>query len=382
MSYRVLHLIGGGEIGGAEQHLLSLFANFQPERVKPYLGCLIPNSPFASLAHSKGIHTNLFPMRFPLDISPVLRVVKFCRTNEINIIHSHGARANLIGRLAAKYLSIPCITTIHSLPEYDYSSVWKAKTALLLDNLTIHLSSGIITVSNSIYKSTSALMGENTVIPIKTVYNGSPNLDFSNRTELRDVFRKKWGISDNALVVGTIGRLHPVKGHKYLILALELLSKEITNLHFVLIGDGPMREQLSDELNKTGLSYTMTGHQLYAWQCLPAMDIFVLPSINEGMGLVLLEAAQAEVPIIASRVGGIPEIWENETSALLVNPAKPEEIARACKVLLQDNNVTKHLTANALYKALSLDEETMAEETTSFYDSSLNQSRKISATIL
>ncbi len=369
MSLKVLHLIGGGEIGGAEQHLLTLFNNLKQDRVTPCLACLVADSHFAVLMQSQGIHTAVFPMRFPLDITPVIPIVRFCRTNKIDIIHAHGTRANLIGRLAAKLVSLPCITTMHSLPEHDYNSNWKARIALLLDNITIPLSSGIITVSNSLQENIHQRLGKKIEkIPVKTIYNGCPKLDYSNNVEMRNSFRSKWDISDRGIVIGTIGRLHPVKGHTYLISAIQLLAQEIPSLHLLLIGDGPMSNQLSSELQRVDLSYTMTGYVSSAWQCLPAIDIFVLPSLSEGMGLVLLEAAQAEVPIVASRVGGIPEVWENQTNALLVNPANPEEIARACKRIIRDAKLREYLVANALQRSRSLDTKTMAEETSSFYE--------------
>jgi len=374
MSYRVLHLIGGGEIGGAEQHVLTLFNNFKQDRVMPYLVCLVANSPLAVLAQSLGVHTTVISMRFPVDITPVLPIAQFCRTNRIDIIHAHGTRANLIGRLVAKLISLPC--TMHSLPEHDYTSGWKAKIALMLDNMTVPFSAGIITVSNSLQASLYQRYGKRIKnLPVKTVYNGYPKLDFDKYNEMRNSFRNKWDISDNEIVVGTIGRLHPVKGHSYLISGLQLLSQEIPDLHLLLIGDGPIRNSLHRELEKSNLPYTMTGHVFPAWGALPAIDIFVLPSLSEGMGLVLLEAAQAEVPIVASRVGGIPEIWENQISALLITPAEPEEIAAACKRILQDESLRKHLISNAAQRANTLNEKTMTEETSSFYDTILNKGR-------
>lgn len=369
MSYKVLHLIGGGEIGGAEQHLLTLFNNFKQDKVEPYLACLVADSPLAALTQSRGISTTVFRMHFPLDITPIFPIAKFCRTNKIDFIHAHGTRANLVGRLASRLVGLPCITTMHSLPNHDYTSVWKAKIALMLDTLTIPFSAGIITVSNSLQASVYQRLGSKIEkIPVKTIYNGSPKLDFSNHAEMRNAFRNKWGISDNKIVIGTIGRLHPVKGHAYLILGLQLLAQEIPNLHLLLIGDGPISNQLCNQLEKSNLSYTMTGYVSSAWECLPAMDVFVLPSLSEGMGLVLLEAAQAGVPLIASQVGGIPEIWENQSSALLISPAKPDEIAEACNRILHDHNLRDHLIANALQRASFLDDKNMTLETTSFYD--------------
>ena len=373
MGIRVLHLIGGGEIGGAEQHLLHLFNNFKDEEIEPYLGCLIAGSPLNELMRSKGFQTSVFPMKFALDLSLIPSVIRFCRKNKVDIIHAHGARANLIGRLAAALNSINCISTAHSLPEFDYPSSLKGKVALFLDNLTLPFSSGIISVSNSIRESVAERMEKrNKKIPLTTIYNGCPVLDFSNRNKLRDDFRKKWGISDNIKVIGSIGRLHPVKGHSYLISAFKLLANDFPDLHLVIIGDGPLYADLRNQLDRSGLAYTMTGYVTSSWRCLPAMDIFVLPSLSEGMGIVLLEAAQAGIPLIASATGGIPEIWESQIDSLLVKPKHPEEIAQGCKRLLDDTDLRKNLTANALRKSSLLTVERMAEETISFYRSITN----------
>ena len=372
MSIRVLHLIGGGEIGGAEHHLLNLFHIFKEDEVTPYPGCLIAKAPLAELTHSRGFQTSTFRMKFALDISPVPSVISFCRKNQIDIIHAHGTRGNLIGRLAAALSSIPCISTVHSLPEYDSPSPLKGKLALYLDNLTLPYSSGIISVSDSIQNTVSGRLGERVnSIPLKTIYNGSPELDFSNRDELRDIFRKKLDIADSSIVIGSIGRLHPVKGHTYLIQALTLLAQDISDLHFLLIGDGPSYEDLRNQLKKSGLAYTLTGYVPSAWRCLPAMDVFVLPSLSEGMGIALLEAAQAEIPIVASATGGIPDVWEDKTDALLVIPGQAEEITKACQQLLKDTTLRKYLTDNALRKSRLFTAEHMAEETLSFYRSIL-----------
>lgn len=373
MPKRILHLIGGGEIGGAEKYLLYLLENFDRNEVTPYLACLIKNSPFADLASSKGIATSIFPMRFPLDFTPALPIIRFCRKNMIDAIHTHGIRANLIGRTAAKILSLPSITTIHSIAELDYPSFWKGKAALILDDLTLPLSSGIITVSSALRKTAEQRLAKKKAsIPLKTVSNGCPALNFPNKKKMKEEFRLKWNIPNDKIVLGTIGRLHPVKGQHYLIEAARILSREIPDIHLLFIGDGPSSGQLRLELEESGLPYTMTGFLPDAWQSLPAMDIFVLPSLSEGMGMVLLEAAQAGVPIVASRVGGIPDIVENESSGLLVTPADPVELALACSQLLQNSNLVKKLTANAKKRVQVFSIDNMVKETIIFYNTVLS----------
>jgi glycosyltransferase involved in cell wall biosynthesis len=215
MALRILHLICGGEIGGAEQNVLNLLVNMDKKTISPYLGCLVKNSPFAVYAGSYGIDTRIFAMRFPIDILPVIPLVRFCRDSKIDLIHCHGARATLLGRITSAILSIPNITTVHSLPEFDYACAWKGRLASLLERETLPWSSGMITVSDSLREWVKGKIKE-TSFPVKTIYNGCPRYNFTERQAMRADFRRQWGIPPHKKVIGTIGRLPPVKGQIHL----------------------------------------------------------------------------------------------------------------------------------------------------------------------
>lgn len=369
MTINVLHLIGGGEIGGAEQNVYNLMMNFDRKKVCPYLGCLIKDSPFAALLRSQGVSAEVFPMRIPFDLLPVQAIVTFCRKQDITLIHAHGSRANLLGRIAARRLKIPCISTVHSLPEFDYLSSLKGNISLFLDSWTLPSSSGLIVVSDSLREFVGhRLSRKRLTIPVKTIHNGIETLDFSQFTEMHHHFRQTWEIPRHAIVIGTIGRLHPVKGQNRLIKALTVLNTEYKDLHLVIIGEGPLYDSLHEQLAASGIAYTLTGYIPDAWQALPAMDLFVLPSLSEGMGLVLLEAAQAGIPIVASRVGGIPELLTHHAEAILVKPDDHLDIVLACSLLLNNNELVSKLTDNARKRALEFTVDRMIESTTSFYE--------------
>jgi len=374
MPLNVLHLIGGGEIGGAENNVLNLVVNFDQEKVKPFLGCLIRNSPFASLARSMEIPAEIFPMKYPLDLCPVIQITGFCKKNKIGLIHCHGVRANLLGRIAAKLLSLPVISTVHSLPKYDYPSSWKGKLALFFDDKTLSLSSGIIAVSKSLLDAVSwQLKKKALTTPVRTIYNGIPLLNFDDYETSRKDFRHKWNIPPEKKVIGTIGRLHPVKGQIFLARAMNLLAKEFPDLHLLIIGEGPQHSELENFLNSSGLSFTLTGYLSSAWKALPAMDIFVLPSLNEGMGIVLLEAAQARIPVVASKVGGIPELFPDDNEALLIRPADTLDLTQAISKILKNEEYAKVLLENAAKRAGLFSVKQMVEETTDFYFGIINR---------
>ncbi|MDP4159399.1 MAG: glycosyltransferase [Bacillota bacterium] len=361
-TYNILHIIGGGEIGGAEQHVLSLLKGLNRERFTPHLACLI-NGPFADLAKDNMISTRIFSMRYPLDLSPLPSLVSWSRRKKIDLVHTHGSRANLLGRLGAKWSGIPSITTVHSSLAHDYCSPWSALVALTLDRLTLPLTSEIITVSEYLTEEVASRGGKNLV----TIYNGQTPISFADRDFSRQRFRTQWRIPADALVLGTIGRLHPTKGQIHLIEAATILRPSFPNLHLLLIGDGPLHQDLDLELRHTAIPYTLTGYLPKAYEALPAMDLFVLPSISEGMGLVLLEAMQAGVPIVASAVGGIPEVVRDGKDGLLVPSGNVKGLAEACASIITHPDLAKSLVLSGHKRWPTFSIETMIKETERVY---------------
>ena len=361
-TYKILHIIGGGEVGGAEQHVLSLLNGLDRTRFEPHLVCLT-HGPFAALAQEYGTSTKTLPMRYPLDLSPLPALIRWVRQKEINLVHTHGSRANLLGRLSAKWLGIPSITTVHSSLTHDYLSPWSARMAIVLDRLTIRLTSGIITVSEYLAKEVALRGGRN----LETIYNGHAPISFSDRSSSRHQFRKQWGIPADALILGTIGRLHPTKGQHYMIKAAVKLHSNFPNLHLLLIGDGPLRQDLEIELRRNNIPYTLTGYLPQAYEALPAMDLFALPSVSEGMGLVLLEAMQAGVPIVASAVGGIPEIIRAGKDGLLVPSGDVNGFTTAFASIFENPTLAKSLVLSGQERWPLFSIDSMIKETEQVY---------------
>lgn len=360
--YKILHIIGGGEIGGAEQHVLTLLKALDRTRFTPHLICLA-HGPFAALARETNIPTRTHPMHFPLDLTPLPSLVRWARQEGIHLIHTHGSRANLLGRLGARWLGVPSITTVHSSLAHDYISPWSARIAITLDRLTLPMTSGIITVSEYLAQEVAARGGRN----LGTIYNGQAPLAYPDSSSHRHQFRVQWGIPDDALVLGTIGRLHPTKGHTAFIKTATQLRLKFPNLHLLLIGDGPLRQDLESELKQSTIPHTLTGYLPQAYKALPAMDLFVLPSVSEGMGLVLLEAMQAGIPIVASAVGGIPEVVRAGKDGLLVPPGDVEGFSAACSKILDNPDLAKSLVLSSLSRWPKFSIDSMVRKTEQVY---------------
>lgn len=374
-THNILQLIGGGEIGGAEQHVLTLLKGINPEHFSMISGCLI-DGPFARLTQEKAIPTLRFPMKHALDFSPLPLLVRGVRGQNISLIHTHGSRANLLGRLAGRWLNIPVVSTVHSSLRQDYLSPRAALLALGLDRLTLPFASGVITVSEALAHEVASRGGEN----IRTIYNGiQPLPHFEEplfRENLRHTFRQKWEIPDDALVLGSIARLHPTKGLTYLIRAAKQLQVHFPKVHVLIVGEGPQRSELEAEFKTTGLPYSLVGFLPDAYQVLPTMDLFVLPSVSEGMGLVLLEAMQARIPIVASHVGGIPEVIRDGEDGLLIPPMNPEALAESCTRILQNSELSARITESGAKRWQEFTVKEMIRQTQAFYLELLQDIRK------
>ncbi|AGA70803.1 glycosyltransferase [Desulfitobacterium dichloroeliminans LMG P-21439] len=365
-TYKVLQLIGGGEIGGAEQHVLTLLQGLHSASLSLTSGCLVAG-PFAKLTEERGIPTLLFPMRHALDLSPLPKLIEVIRREEFSLLHTHGSRANLLGRLAGWRLKIPVISTVHSSLRQDYLSPQAARLALTLDRLTLPLTSGIITVSEALAQEVAARGGQK----IRTIYNGIqllPQLDsLEERDNLRQCFRQIWKIPNGALVLGCVARLHPTKGLSTLLEAAQILRSQFPLIHILIIGDGPLHSELQKQAKSLDLTLTLAGYLPDAYQALPAMDLFVLPSLSEGMGLVLLEAMQARLPIVATAVGGIPEVIRHKQDGLLVPPGQPKDLAESCAELLQKPDLAASCIASGAKRWQDFSVQMMLRQTQNFY---------------
>lgn len=280
------------------------------------------------------------------------------------LLHSHGIRANLFGRLVGRWLGLPSISTVHSSLAHDYLSVRTARAAVWLDRLTLPFSQGQIVISKALVPEVAARGGKN----IEVIYNGRELTPMADPAAERAAWRRRWHIPAEARVIGNIARFHPCKGPGQLVQAARILRRQFPGLHLLMIGDGPLRPLVAEQLEEEGIPFTLPGFLPQARRVLPVFDLFVLPSLSEGMGLVILEAMQAGVPLVASDAGGIPELIRDGQDGLLVPPGEPEALARACAAVLSDPVLAASFVRSAGERRRAFTVEKMVAETERFYD--------------
>ena len=160
--------------------------------------------------------------------------------------------------------------------------------------------------------------------------------------------RKEFGIPQNSNVIGVVGRLVPIKGHKYLVSAAKMIIKEFYNTVFVFVGDGYLESRLERQSESLGVGKNIifTGWRKDVIEVLNLFDILVLPSLNEGMGKVLIEGMALSKPIVASSVGGIIDLVKNGDNGILVPPRDSDALEEAILKLIRNKNLAQKLGKN------------------------------------
>lgn len=264
-----------------------------------------------------------------------------------DILHIHGNKSAMVGRLAARGLNIPVvIVTVHNFLKYQDARAVLRLPASWLERWLTTYTDRIITVSTSLERS----LIEVEHLPstkINTIFNGIDVSQWDNIAKT-DRFRRSRAIKDDDFLVANIGRLVPFKGHKILLEAASILTDKSPEIKFAIAGNGPLKQELLAKRDSLGLEKNVffLGHVADVKELLAAADIFVLPSLKEPFGIVLLEAMAARLPTVATGAGGVPEIIKGE-SGILVPPNDPEALATAINKLFTDPEYRRELVDNA-----------------------------------
>lgn len=360
---KLLYIVTQAEWGGAQRYIFDLTANLsqdfditvavgKPQGRHDFIDKLTKNKEqrtnTINVIRLRHLTREISPIQ---DLLAVLEIAKLYKTLKPDIVHLNSSKAGVIGSLA-KLLFVPysllIVYTAHGWAYLEPLSAFKRWIYLLMEKLAAGLRDATIALSekekNIALKHGTAKRNSVFVIPNGIDLN---SLSFLSRAEAR----KHLGIEENQFVIGTIANLYKTKGLGYLIEAFHLLNSKspIPNSKFLIIGEGPERKNLELRIKNYELSdkVILTGSIHDASQYLKAFDIFVLPSVKEGFPYTILEAMAAGLPIVATDVGAIPEILENQKSGLIVPPANLEILAKALKNLLDNPQKTQELGKNA-----------------------------------
>lgn len=329
-------------IYGAEKVLLTVSNKVDKSRFRTIVVSLSDVNPKLPVllceAQKKGISTDIIYMKGRFDLRAIFKVRRLLDKYSIDILHCHTYKADIIGLLASRFKKVHIVTTLHGWT----ASNTKIKIYELLEVFATSFFDKIIVVAECIKGKLFKRRGVDkkvTVIP-----NGVDANKPLKEVNIEKI-KEELNIKPQSQIIGSIGRLSREKGYRYLLDAIVQIKDRFPNIVFVLIGDGPDEENLKDYTKKLEISNRVIflGYQNYIDKFLAMMEIFILPSLRESFGLVILEAMVAGKPVVATSVGGIPFLVENMKTGVLVPPKDPLALANAIVKLLEDKEEAKKM---------------------------------------
>ncbi len=342
---RVLIVDISANFGGANARVLALMKNFPTDRIglATLEGSMIAGNLEQAGYSVHRIAHNKFDPRIPF------RLVEVIRRYGYEVVDTQNPQSKLWGSFAAFFSRTSLISTLNSwyMNEHPrYSMRWFVYSAM--EFLTNFALSRYIVVSREIQTAMFRAGISNDKVDL--VYNAveiDTSLIKGNRTD----FLKKFQLPGDAVVCLAAGRLAWAKAHDDLVSAVSLARKTQPNLYCVIAGEGELQDKLMEQINRLGVkgSVILLGHVEHGelLSMLGVCDIYVMPSRTEGTPVALLEAAALGKPIVASNVGGIPELVSNEEHALLVEPGNVDALSRALLRIAGDEQLAHRLGRNA-----------------------------------
>jgi glycosyltransferase involved in cell wall biosynthesis len=332
---RVLQVITSLERGGAENHLLALLTHADREAFDFEAAVLRGEGELVSTFRDSGIPIHLLKARSRVDPLALRRLVALLRRGKYDIVHSHLFRADIFASLAVAQLGEDApllVSTRHNDDRFFLNPFVGIAHYAVSARQDL-----IIAISDHIARFTVS-RGVRNPARVRRVYHGiEPTVTAALERDGQRI-REELGVGPSDFLVGNVGRLAPQKGQRHLVAAMPLLLERVPSAHAVIAGSGDLEDYLRDLALEVGVAERV--HVLGPRRDVPAlmhaMDVFAMPSIWEGFGLVLLEAMAAGRPIVASRVATIPEVVLDGETGVLVPAGDPVALAEALAAFATD----------------------------------------------
>ena len=335
----VLQLISSGGYYGAENVVVSLSESLRQQNCRSVIGVFHNdrqrNEELTRQAEKRGLEVQQIICRRRWDWQTVGAIQEKLESLNIDLLHTHGYKADIYGYLASRRIGLPVISTCH---------LWTHDTAAVrlyeyLNALFLRRFDAVVAVSETIADSLRRSGVRES--KIRVIDNG---IDLSSFSQARATLAEKIDKGRN-LIVGTVGRLASQKGLEYFLRAAREVLLEFPDVTFVFLGAGPDREKLENMATDLAIRQNVlfVGHYTHMPGAYASMDVFVLASVDEGMPMVVLEALASKKPVVATRVGAVPRLIIHEKTGLLIEPRDVQALKGAIIRLLNDSSLRAQL---------------------------------------
>lgn len=355
---RILRIVTRLNTGGPSRHLAALFAALDPDRYEQQLAAGREGPGEGSMRHfveAQGIRLTMVPEMVgttrlgPGDVAAVARIRRLIRDFQPDIVETHTTKAGIVGRLAARLEGSPIVLhTYHGHVLEAYYGLVKTSIARATERALARVTDRLIAVSAHVKRDLVRLE----VASPDQICIVEPGLDlaplFPCREE-RGELRRELGIGNSVPLVGIVGRLTAVKNHPLFLDAASGVLAVRPDVHFLVVGDGETGPALRGLVRKRGLidRVTFTGWRYDLPRIYADLDVLVSCSKNEGLPFTIIEAMAAGCPVVATGVGGVPDLVTNEVTGLLVPPAHADPLVAAIVRVLGDAGLARELARSA-----------------------------------
>jgi glycosyltransferase involved in cell wall biosynthesis len=324
---KILHVEGGGNLYGGAQQVLYLLRGLAGHGIANHLACRAG----CDLARAAEPYARVHGLRLggDLDVAMIARLRRLIQRVEPDLVHLHSRiGADVMGGVAARLCGVP---VVHTRRVDNPEPAWLVALKYRLHDIVIAISDAI-----------GRVLLEEGLPPqkLRVVRSAVVANDFE-RPCARQRVLDALGLDSGALLVGIIAQLIERKGHGFVLDAMPALIADQPNLQLVLFGKGPLAGKLQEAIDARGLAdhVRLAGFRDDLTDILPCLDLLVHPATMEGLGVSLLQASAAGVPIVASRTGGIPEAVHDGVNGVLVPPANVPALTEAIARLLADERL-------------------------------------------
>ena len=359
--FRVLQFLSAASWGGTERMVAELVRGLNRERFSVEAAFFLGDGPVAEELRQEGVPVHVFAWTPWKTLRVAREMLWLFRRRRYHLVHAYGFKLNMLARPLARLAGVPVFVTGQRSVDLDRHP-WHS----WLDRLTSRWVDAYVSNSRA---ALDLLRTRERVDPRKLflVYNGLPSRFFAPLPGAREELRRRWGVEEGEVVFLAVANLRPVKGHRYLLEALAKLDDRVApsgepgevgvektlppqpenvrqggadgfRFRAVLVGEGELRGELEETARRLGLQdrVIFAGAESDVRPYLEAADVFVLPSLWEGFPVSIMEALARGLPVVATRVGGVPELLEEGVTGKLVPPGDPLALARALGELARD----------------------------------------------
>ncbi|MFN8376005.1 MAG: glycosyltransferase [Anaerolineae bacterium] len=335
---KILQVIATAGRTGAESVVLSLSAGLREQGVDCSVLCF-GTGVFIDDLRNAGVPCTVMPVRSKFDVGSIMRLRAYLQAEQIDVVHTHGPRAMFLANPAARLAGVPVVTTFH---EFSNTKAYETRLYRLYEFierlLSRYATDHLIAISEAI-RDDALRVRHIPAAKLTRIYNPVSTQQFGRIDDQAAVaaFRRQMGIPPATLLIGAVGRLTPMKGHRVLIDAFPSIQQAFPQARLLIVGAGPLESELRAQAQALGIDVLFPGVVTEMKLLYNALDVLVHPSLDEPFGLVVLEAIACGVPVVATAVGGLTEIANLSLYHRIVAPENVQALAEAVRSLLHEN---------------------------------------------